>query len=91
MIRRNTVEKWLGVQKPTTCEMWAMDSVGAASNLTARSIRSRTTNRCGGSPRAVLEATGKVIRAHGDHRTEVRQRQILIERRLDMLDHPPQF
>src|SRR5438094_5882470 len=44
VIRRNTVEKWLGVQKPTTCEMWAMDSAGAASSITARSIRSRTTN-----------------------------------------------
>src|SRR2546425_3630122 len=50
VIRRNTVEKWLGVQKPTTCEMWAMDSAAAASSITARSIRSRTTNRWGGRP-----------------------------------------
>ena len=83
MIRRHTVKKWLGVQRPTTCEMWAIPH-GAVDPLAHHeSVRRQT--------RAVLEATGKVIRAHGDHRTEVRQRQILIERRLDMLDHPPQF
>jgi hypothetical protein len=40
--------------------------------------------------RCPLEAAGEAVRVHVHHRTEVRQRQILIEVRLDMLGHPPQ-
>jgi len=45
----------------------------------------------GRQTRAALEAASEVVRAHVDHRTGVRPRQILIEVRLDMLGHPPQF
>ena len=47
---RNTVEKWLAVRNPTSCEMRAMDGSRAASRVAACSIRARTTKRWGGRP-----------------------------------------
>ena len=88
--RRNTVVKWLGVRNPTSREICAMDSSGVARECAGAGDPLLDHEAVGRQTRAVLEAAGEVVRAHVDHRTEVRQRQILIEVRLDMLGHPPQ-
>src|SRR6185369_10612096 len=44
----------------------------------------------GRQPRAVLEEPGEVVGAHADHSPEPREREVLIQVRLDVLGHPPQ-
>ena len=68
-----------------------MDFSCVARNARARAIRCLDHEAVGRHTRAALEEACEVVRTHVDHGSEVRERQILIEVRLDMLGHPPQF
>jgi hypothetical protein len=89
--RRNTVEKWLAVRNPTALARSARwTAPRAASNMTARSIRVRTTNWCGGTRCCAGRGAREVVGAHVNDGPELREREGLIEMHADMVRHPPE-